>query len=641
MSNSIVAAVQQATKPKAQGSLEINYYRASQTTAEDLEGMCRSAATAVAADAACQAGDWAAALVAMLRLAPVEKLLLHVSRVQIFNHDLHRNFSHNLVLLGLLKKLKYWYVLPQSTFLQCFHGVASALGVEASALAAQAEAALASCVQSKVSFVCRQEGMKCYLDSEQELEKAEPHAVCPTSEFRACDGQVLATEDASLIEGVMSTTITTTIKILTGVLDAGNLTLRNVYAPKGRCIAVVDEQVESLFGARIDTYFHTHNIPLYKLVCSGMEAGKSMQAVGTILKTLKTHSVARNEPVLVVGGGVIADLGGFATGLYDRNTPYVMLCTSIVAGIDAGLSPRTCCNDYGYKNLYGAFSPPVLTLTDRTLWSTLHEGWLRHGIAEIIKMAIVKDWSLFELLESVGPRLISSKFGTLCPDDAEFGRKCDLIVGKAMHSYVRSEYGNLWETHQCRPHAYGHTWSPGYELPAGMLHGHAVGTCMGYGTFLAMRCDFISQSQMERVMKLISDFELSLWHPIMDSADRIWECNQKIIAKRGGFLCAPVPRGEIGSCGYIQELTFQEVESSIQEYKALCESLPRRGLGVDAHCRDVGLEDPSKVDSSKPEDTIRDLRAENARLRAKLKLAGLSCACCSEEGENAEAFAEE
>merc|ERR1711920_885383 len=74
--------------------------------------------------------------------------------------------------------------------------------------------------------------------------------------------------------------------------------------------------------------------------------------------------------------------------------------------------------------------------------------------------------------------------------------------------------------------------------------------------------------------------------------------------------------------------------------QALCESLPRGGLGVDAHCRDVGLEDPSKVDDCKPEDTIRDLRAENSRLRAKLKLAGLGCGdeCgCSGEGENLEA----
>merc|ERR1719220_2650050 len=121
----------------------------------------------------------------------------------------------------------------------------------------------------------------------------------------------------------------------------------------------------------------------------------------------------------------------------------------------------------------------------------------------------------------------------------------------------------------------------------------------------------------------------------MDSAERVWGCNQKIIAKRGGFLCAPVPCGEIGSCGYIQELSYEQVETSLRDYKQLCASFPRGGLGVDAHCRDVGLEDPSQVEHCKLEDTIRDLRAENSRLRAKLKLAGLGCGeeCgCSGEG---------
>jgi len=64
-----------------------------------------------------------------------------------------------------------------------------------------------------------------------------------------------------------------------------------------------------------------------------------------------------------------------------------------------------------------------------------------------------------------------------------------------MEGYVRSEYGNLWETHQCRPHAYGHTWSPGYELLSGMLHGHAVGTCMGFGAYLACKEGFISEDE--------------------------------------------------------------------------------------------------------------------------------------------------
>merc|ERR1719410_189809 len=99
--------------------------------------------------------------------------------------------------------------------------------------------------------------------------------------------------------------------------------------------------------------------------------------------------------------------------------------------------------------------------------------------------------------------------------DSAFEELCDLIVGKAMEGYVRSEYGNLWETHQCRPHAFGHTWSPGYELPAGMLHGHAVATGMGYGAYLAFEEGFINSRQMHRVLRLISNMELSLWHDIM------------------------------------------------------------------------------------------------------------------------------
>merc|ERR1719192_1114439 len=319
-----------------------------------------------------------------------------------------------------------------------------------------------------------------------------------------------------------------------------------------------------------------------------------MESVEKILWSLKKQGVSRNEPVLIVGGGVIADLGGFATALYHRNTPYVMLCTSIVSGIDAGPSPRTCCDGDGYKNLFGAYHPPVLTLTDRTLFSTLREGWLRHGVAEIIKMAVVKDFSLFELLEDVGPRLVSSKFGTECPEDEEFCRKCDLIVGKAMHSYVQSESGNLWETHQCRPHAYGHTWSPGYELPAGMLHGHAVATCMGYGAYLAKLEGFITESELMRILKLISDMELSLWHDIMDNHDLVVAANKKVIEKRGGNLCAPVPK-QIGKCGYINDLSTQKLNYTMEVYKEICKSFPRGGRGVDVHCRDVGLQDPSTV----------------------------------------------
>merc|ERR1719248_137246 len=373
------------------------------------------------------------------------------------------------------------------------------------------------------------EALAKYRENADYLEEADPHAVYPTSIYRTCDALTLATSDT--IEAVMSTSITTTIKITRNVLDPTNRLLYDMYKPLGRCVAVIDDKVEKLYGTQIDNYFATHGIEYVKLQYSGNEADKDIRDVERILVDLKGHAVARNEPLLVIGGGVIADIAGLAASLYSRNTPYVMLTTSIVSGIDAGPSPRVCCNGFDYKNLYGAYHPPVLTITDRGFWKTLHPGWLRHGVAEIIKMAVVEDLSLFELLEKHGARAVQTKFGTEgdSVNDAEFQDEMDLIVGKAMEGYVRSEYGNLWETHQARPHAYGHTWSPGYELASGMLHGHAVGTCMGFSTYLAHRDGFISEKEMHRIHKTISDCELSLWHPIMDDDANTWKAHLGIV----------------------------------------------------------------------------------------------------------------
>ena len=163
-----------------------------------------------------------------------------------------------------------------------------------------------------------------------------------------------------------------------------------------------------------------------------------------------------------------------------------------------------------------------------------------------------------------------------------------------MEGYVRSEYGNLWETHQCRPHAFGHTWSPGYELPAGMLHGHAVGTCMGYSSYLSYLKGWLTKDEMDRTLKLISDMELSLWHPIMDDIELLYGSQVKIVDKRGGSLCAPVPK-TLGHCGYIQHLSKEELTKTLAEYKEICNTYPRGGLGVEVHCHEVGLEDPSIV----------------------------------------------
>ena len=455
-----------------------------------------------------------------------------------------------------------------------------------------------------------------YAELEERLVAENPHAVYPTSSYRAGSASVVSTADDQLIEAVMHSSTYTSVRVIENCLDPEQTVLRDTYISHGRCVCLVDRNVENYFGEKIQQYFDHHGIKLDKLVYRAMEVDKGIGTVERMLGDFKRLGVSRNEPVLIIGGGVLTDTGGLACALYHRNTPYIMLSTSIVAGIDAGPSPRTCCDGFGYKNLFGAYHAPVMSLTDRSFFKTLREGWLRHGIAEIIKMATVKNLELFEYLEEAGPALIETRFGTLdCEPGDKVSTLSQKILGAALRSYVEAEYDNLYETHQCRPHAYGHTWSPGFEIEAGLLHGHAVAIGMGFGAYLSYREQWIDEEQFRRILRLISSFGLSLWHDVLLNKDTLWAAQEKIFQKRGKNLAAPLPKGEIGKCGYLNVLSREELFAAIAEYQQICSDYPRKGRGVDPLCSDVGLEDPS---------TVGQVPAEVASSNGHAKAASLS-----------------
>ena len=428
------------------------------------------------------------------------------------------------------------------------------------------------------------------------LEAGIPHALYPTSDYRESDGHVESTPDNQVIEAVMSVSTFSTIRIVDRSIDIEQTALKDIYQSLGRCVCLVDENVQDSYGDAIERYFQYYAIALHKRVYRAMEVDKGIQTVEKMVGDFKALGVSRNEPVLLIGGGVLADTGSLACALYGRNTPYVMLATSIVSGIDAGPSPRACCDGFGYKNLFGAYHPPVVSITDRFFFRTLRQGWLRHGIAEIIKMGVVRNAQLFADLEAAQLTLIDTRFGTLeCADDDEIHALSQRILGGALRSYVDAEYDNLYETHQCRPHAYGHTWSPGFEIEAGLLHGHAVAICMGFGAYLSLRLEWITHAEFHRILALMQGYGLSLWHDILDRKDTIWRSQQVVTQKRGQNLVAPLPKGGVGHCGYLNELSQADLYSAIDEYKVVCSQYLRQGRGIDPLCVDVGLEDPSTV----------------------------------------------
>ena len=326
-----------------------------------------------------------------------------------------------------------------------------------------------------------------------------------------------------------------------------------------------------------------------------MEVDKHIRNVEKIVEDFRKLGVNRNEPILIIGGGVIGDIGAFAASIYHRSTPYIMLSTSVVSAIDSGPSPRSCCDAGGFKNLLGSFHAPVLNISDRSFFKSLRTSWVRHGIAEIHKMAVIRDKELFHLLEDTGLDLMKTHFGTInCKTQDKIVSKSKKIIGLSLKSYVESEYDNLHEVHSIRDHAFGHGLSANFELKAGLLHGHAISVEMNLSTFMSYKRGWINEKDLHRIFKLFSEYELSLWHDILLDEKCMNEGFDKILQKRGGNLAIPVPTG-IGKCKYINDLTKSELKEIIQEYKSVVSKYPRKGLGVEPLCSDAGLEDPVTV----------------------------------------------
>ncbi|MDJ0675467.1 MAG: sedoheptulose 7-phosphate cyclase [Calothrix sp. MO_167.B42] len=412
-----------------------------------------------------------------------------------------------------------------------------------------------------------------------------------TSQWYTGHGEITASGNGRSFEISATYTLKGEVKLVDGVFEPDNPTLAEVYSSRGRCVAIVDQTVDELYGDALRRYFEFHEIPLKLFACRAWESDKTPETVHRILAFLGKDGcdVSRNEPVLVVGGGVLSDVAGLACSLQHRRTPYIMVGTTVVAAIDAGPSPRTCTNGSQFKNSIGAYHPPVLTLVDRSFFRTLATGHVRNGMAEIIKMAVTDDPILFELMEEYGPRLVDTHFATIDADE-ELGKIADEVIYRALFSYMKHEGTNMFETYQDRPHAYGHTWSPRFEPAAKLMHGHSVTVGMAFGASLAVEMGWLGTQERDRIINLCRSLGLSVYHPILSDIDLMLEGQKNMRRKRGeGGLWAPLPTG-IGACDYAQEVSSGLLQTAIEKHKQLCSSFPNGGGGKEMYLSDLGLE---------------------------------------------------
>ncbi len=397
--------------------------------------------------------------------------------------------------------------------------------------------------------------------------------------------QLEATETAFHIEGYQK--IEYSLVYVDGAFNVANSEIAESYQKLGRCLAIVDANVNRLHGQQIQSYFKHYNIDLTVFSVSIPELEKNLSTMEKIIDAFAEFGLLRKEPVLVVGGGLITDVAGFACSTYRRSSNYIRVPTTLIGLIDASVAIKVAVNHKKLKNRLGAYHASQKVILDFSFLKTLPTAQVRIGMAELVKIAVVSEGEVFDLLEKYGEQLLDTHFGYV-GGSPEIQAIAHEVTYKAIKRMLELEVPNLQELDLDRIIAYGHTWSPTLELApqVPLYHGHAVNIDMALSATIAEKRGYITAQDRDRILQLMSRLGLSLDHPLME-IDLLWHATESISQTRDGKLRAAMPR-PIGTCFFVNDLTREELKQALADHKRICATYPRGGDGIDAY---VGSEE--------------------------------------------------
>ena len=257
-----------------------------------------------------------------------------------------------------------------------------------------------------------------------------------------------------------------------------------------KSVIIVDQKVHEIQHSWLKKVFG--NLPI--LVLRSGESTKGFASLELVQEFLISHHVDRGGVLWAVGGGVIGDLGGFAAATYLRGIEFYQVPTTLLAMVDSSVGGKTGINLKSGKNLVGAFHQPKGVFADMNLLKTLPVREFSAGMAEVIKVALLGDKELWNVL------LTEDKMN---PEHSELAsvieRACALkaeIVSRDEKEHERSGGRALLNL--------GHTFGHAIENVAGYgeyLHGEAI----SIGMVLAARFSAIHSGNSYSVEKKLID----------------------------------------------------------------------------------------------------------------------------------------
>ncbi len=309
------------------------------------------------------------------------------------------------------------------------------------------------------------------------------------------------------------------VHFTTGVLTPSNPLLRDLIAsaadhPPSKLIFVVDRGVGQCHPGLLDdaaSYCADHGRFLKMTgppvtVPGGEEAKNDARHVEDIHRAIHEAGLCRHSYVVAVGGGAVLDVAGYAAATAHRGIRLIRVPTTVLAQDDSGVGVKNGVNGFGKKNYLGTFAPPFAVINDFGFLSTLSDRDWRSGIAEAVKVALIKDAEFFDWIENNADALARRD----APSIERMIRRC-----AELHLSHIATSGDPFELGSSRPLDFGH-WSAhkleqltGYRL----RHGEAVAIGIALDSTYSYLSGFLGEDDWRRIIKLLLAVGLSVHAP--------------------------------------------------------------------------------------------------------------------------------
>jgi 3-dehydroquinate synthase len=337
-----------------------------------------------------------------------------------------------------------------------------------------------------------------------------------------------------------------------------------------RVFAVVDRHVAAghpSLARDIETYCRAHGesirLVAAPLVIEGGEAVKNDLAHPlALLERFNELGLDRQSFVLVVGGGALLDMVSFAAAICHRGIRIVRFPTTVLSQGDSGVAVKNGVNLFGKKNFIGTFVPPFAVVNDARFLDTLEYRDVIGGVAEAVKVSLLRDADFFRFIEAHARGLVNRDAATL-----------EYVVRRSAELHLEHICGNgdPFELGSARPLDFGHWAAHKLESLTGhrLRHGEAVAIGMAVDVTYAVRMGLLEPAIADRILSLLEAIGLRLWdEALLDTArggalavlDGLREFREHL----GGELTVTLVRG-IGDSFEVHEIDEVAVRASIAD----------------------------------------------------------------------------